>query len=153
MKPVGTGPYKFVSHTPGVELVCEAFEGYWRKPPAIKRLVFKVVPDEATRLAKLRDTFGCKAFKIRLGTPGGRNKDAAPGRSEAYYLRVSRWMSVLFGVALCGIAVYVWLGEDTGSASTGFGVLALGHKESVVAGHEDRYEILDPGEKLYRRKR
>jgi L-alanine-DL-glutamate epimerase-like enolase superfamily enzyme len=39
--------------------------------------------DEATRLAKLRDTFGCKAFKIRLGSPGGRNKDAAPGRSEA----------------------------------------------------------------------
>ena len=34
-----------------------------------------------------------------------------------------------------------------------FGVLALGHKESVVAGHEDRYEILDGGEKLYRRKR
>jgi solute:Na+ symporter, SSS family len=52
----------------------------------------------------------------------------APGRSEAHYLRVSRWMSVFFGVALCGIAVYVWLGEDTGSASTGFGVLALGLK-------------------------
>jgi chemotaxis protein methyltransferase CheR len=34
-----------------------------------------------------------------------------------------------------------------------FGVLALGHKESVVATHEDRYEVLDPGEKLYRRKR
>ena len=34
-----------------------------------------------------------------------------------------------------------------------FGVLALGHKESVVTAHEDRYEILDPGEKLYRRKR
>ena len=39
--------------------------------------------DEATRLARLRDQFGCKAFKIRLGTPGGRNRDAAPGRSEA----------------------------------------------------------------------
>ena len=39
--------------------------------------------DEATRLARLRDTLGCKAFKIRLGTPGGRNQDAAPGRSEA----------------------------------------------------------------------
>ena len=34
-----------------------------------------------------------------------------------------------------------------------FGVLALGHKESVVAGHEDRYEVIDAGEKLYRRKR
>ena len=34
-----------------------------------------------------------------------------------------------------------------------FGVLALGHKESVVASREDRYEVLDAGEKLYRRKR
>ena len=34
-----------------------------------------------------------------------------------------------------------------------FGVLALGHKESVVGSHEDRYEVLDPTEKLYRRKR
>jgi L-alanine-DL-glutamate epimerase-like enolase superfamily enzyme len=39
--------------------------------------------DEAERLARLRDRFGCRAFKIRLGTPGGRNRDAAPGRSEA----------------------------------------------------------------------
>jgi chemotaxis protein methyltransferase CheR len=34
-----------------------------------------------------------------------------------------------------------------------FGVLALGHKESVVASHEERYEVLDAAEKLYRRKR
>jgi chemotaxis protein methyltransferase CheR len=34
-----------------------------------------------------------------------------------------------------------------------FGVLALGHKESVVSTHEDRYEVLDAAEKLYRRKR
>src|SRR3989454_6832001 len=52
--PVGAGPYKFVSFTPGVELVMEAFEGYWRKAPAVKRLVFKVVSDEATRLAALK---------------------------------------------------------------------------------------------------
>jgi peptide/nickel transport system substrate-binding protein len=51
--PVGAGPYRFVSFTPGVELVLEAFEPYWRKPPSIKRLVFKVIPDDATRLAAL----------------------------------------------------------------------------------------------------
>src|SRR5262245_59076580 len=34
--PVGAGPYKFVSFTPGVELVLEAFDGYWRKVPAVK---------------------------------------------------------------------------------------------------------------------
>jgi peptide/nickel transport system substrate-binding protein len=52
--PVGAGPYKFVSFTPGVELVMEAFEGYWRKTPSVKRLVFKVISDESTRLAALK---------------------------------------------------------------------------------------------------
>ena len=42
--PIGAGPYKFVSFTPGVELVLEAFDGYWRKTPTVKRLVFKVDP-------------------------------------------------------------------------------------------------------------
>src|SRR2546427_10191304 len=49
--PVGAGPYRFVSFTPGVELVLEAFEQYWRKTPSVKPLVFKVIPDESTRLA------------------------------------------------------------------------------------------------------
>jgi peptide/nickel transport system substrate-binding protein len=53
-QPVGLGPYKFVSNTPGVELVLEAFEGYWRKTPAVKRLVFKSVPEATTRLAMLK---------------------------------------------------------------------------------------------------
>jgi peptide/nickel transport system substrate-binding protein len=52
--PVGAGPYRFVSFTPGVELVLEAFDQYWRKPPAVKRLVFKVIPDDTTRVAALK---------------------------------------------------------------------------------------------------
>ena len=52
--PIGAGPYKFVSFNPGVELVLEAFEGYWRKMPSVKRLVFRVIPEEATRLAALK---------------------------------------------------------------------------------------------------
>src|SRR2546426_1500208 len=53
--PVGLGPYKFVSYTPGVELVLEAFEGYWRKVPPVKRLVLKTVPDPTTRAAMLKN--------------------------------------------------------------------------------------------------
>jgi len=52
--PVGAGPYKFVSFTPGVELVFEAFDQYWRKNPSVKRLIFKVIPEETTRLAALQ---------------------------------------------------------------------------------------------------
>ena len=63
--PIGAGPYKFVSFTPGVELVCEAFDGYWRKVPAIKRLVFKVIPDESTRLAALQRGEIDVAYSIR----------------------------------------------------------------------------------------
>jgi peptide/nickel transport system substrate-binding protein len=52
--PVGAGPYKFVSFTPGQELVLEAFDQYWRKTPSVRRLVFRVIPDESTRLAALK---------------------------------------------------------------------------------------------------
>jgi len=52
--PVGAGPYKFVSFKPGVELVLEAHEQYWRKIPTLKTLVFRTIPDESTRLAALK---------------------------------------------------------------------------------------------------
>ena len=63
--PVGAGPYKFVSFNPGVEMVLEAFDQYWRKPPTVKRLVFKVVPDETTRLAMLKRGEADIAYSIR----------------------------------------------------------------------------------------
>ena len=52
--PIGAGPYKFVSSTPGIELVMEAYEGYWRKMPSVKRLVYRSVPEATTRLAMLK---------------------------------------------------------------------------------------------------
>jgi peptide/nickel transport system substrate-binding protein len=52
--PVGLGPYKFVSNQPGIELVLEAYEGYWRKVPSVKRLVFKSVTEASTRMAMLK---------------------------------------------------------------------------------------------------
>jgi peptide/nickel transport system substrate-binding protein len=53
-QPVGLGPYRFVRFDPGVELVLEANERYWRKTPAIQRLIFKGVPERPTRLAMLK---------------------------------------------------------------------------------------------------
>jgi peptide/nickel transport system substrate-binding protein len=52
--PIGAGPYRFVGFNPGVEIVLEAFEGYWRKVPNVKRVVLKSVPDETTRAAALK---------------------------------------------------------------------------------------------------
>ena len=52
--PVGAGPYKVASFKPGVEIVLDAFDGYWRKPPAVKRLVMRSMPEETTRAAALK---------------------------------------------------------------------------------------------------
>jgi peptide/nickel transport system substrate-binding protein len=52
--PVGCGPYKFVEFVPGVRLIGEAFEDYWRKVPNIKRLEFHIIPEAATRLAMVK---------------------------------------------------------------------------------------------------
>src|SRR5262249_24286038 len=53
-QPVGLGHYRFVRQEPGIELVQEANERYWRKTPTIKRLIFKGVPERSTRLAMLK---------------------------------------------------------------------------------------------------
>jgi len=52
--PVGAGPFKLASMTPGVEIVLEAHEKYWRKTPKVKRIVMKSVPEGSTRLAMLK---------------------------------------------------------------------------------------------------
>lgn len=51
---VGAGPYRVVSWTKNAELVLEAFPGYWRGEPAIKRIVFRPIADETVRLTNLR---------------------------------------------------------------------------------------------------
>jgi peptide/nickel transport system substrate-binding protein len=63
--PIGAGPYRFVSFTPGVELVLEAFDQYWRKAPNVKRVTLRAIPDEATRLAALKRGEVDIAYAIR----------------------------------------------------------------------------------------
>ncbi len=53
-QPVGTGPFKFVSWTPGDQLVLEANEEYWDGAPDLKKVVFKVVPEVSTAISMLQ---------------------------------------------------------------------------------------------------
>jgi peptide/nickel transport system substrate-binding protein len=53
-QPIGAGPYKFVSHKPGVEVVLEAYTGYWRKVPTVKTWIMKSVPESTTRAVMLK---------------------------------------------------------------------------------------------------
>lgn len=53
LAPVGPGPYKFVEWIPGQRLVLEAFDDYWAGEPEIGTIEFRVILDEASRIAAL----------------------------------------------------------------------------------------------------
>ena len=52
--PVGTGPYKLVSYTPGQSMELEAFEEYHGGAPDVKSVRFVFVKEDSTRVAMLR---------------------------------------------------------------------------------------------------
>jgi L-alanine-DL-glutamate epimerase-like enolase superfamily enzyme len=81
----------------GVDTAIWDLYGKIHRKPVVELLGGKAVPfkaygssmsrtitpkDEATRLIKLRDLHGYKAFKVRAGTAGGHNRDAWPGRTD-----------------------------------------------------------------------
>lgn len=51
--PVGTGPFKFVSWTPGVEVVLEKNPDYWRGAPHIDRVIYRPIIEDQSRLTEL----------------------------------------------------------------------------------------------------
>jgi peptide/nickel transport system substrate-binding protein len=51
--PVGTGPFKFVSWSPGVEVVLEKNPDYWRGAPHIDKLIFRPIIEDQSRLTEL----------------------------------------------------------------------------------------------------
>ncbi|WP_339948355.1 ABC transporter substrate-binding protein [uncultured Albimonas sp.] len=55
-KPVGTGPWKFVSRTPKEGAVFEAWDGYWNQDhrPDADRLELKILPEDISRVAAFR---------------------------------------------------------------------------------------------------
>lgn len=54
LKPIGTGPFKFVSFAPGDNLVLERNPDYWDKgKPYLDKLIFRFIPDPATRASAI----------------------------------------------------------------------------------------------------
>ena len=52
--PVGTGPFKFVSYTPGQNIVLERYDGYWGTPAYLDQVTFKFVADVETAFTELQ---------------------------------------------------------------------------------------------------
>ena len=90
--PVGAGPYKLTSFNPGVELILDAHDRYWRKPPTVKRLVWKVVPEDITRLAMLKRGEVDVAYSLR-GTLGEEVKRTAGLKLVPTVISGTQWLN------------------------------------------------------------
>lgn len=53
-KPIGTGPYVLKSWMKGGELILQARKDYWKGAPKIDEVVFRPIPEDATRIAELK---------------------------------------------------------------------------------------------------
>ena len=53
--PIGTGPFKLVSFTPGQSFVVEAYEGYWNPElPYLDKVTFKIIADSDAIMTELQ---------------------------------------------------------------------------------------------------
>ena len=52
--PAGTGPYKLSEWQPSEQLVLERNEDYWGQEPSTEKLIFKVIPEDTTRVMALK---------------------------------------------------------------------------------------------------
>lgn len=53
LRPMGSGPYAFVSAIPGSQVVLKRNESYWGHEPPIRQVTFRAVPSPASRVADL----------------------------------------------------------------------------------------------------
>lgn len=52
--PIGTGPFKFVEWVQGDHLTVERFDDYWEEGDRVKKITYKPVPENGSRVAMLK---------------------------------------------------------------------------------------------------
>jgi peptide/nickel transport system substrate-binding protein len=55
LRPIGTGPFRFVELVKDDHLIVEAFDRHWRGASKIRRIVYRPIPEPFTRAAALRN--------------------------------------------------------------------------------------------------
>jgi peptide/nickel transport system substrate-binding protein len=88
-KPVGTGPFKFVSYTRSERLVVERNDGYWGDKAKLRTITFRFIPDDNARWLSLKTGDVDLIYDLprqllaEAGkTPGIKTAVAPPGATE-----------------------------------------------------------------------
>ncbi len=81
-QPIGTGPWKMTSFSPGASVELEAYKDYWGTKPAWDKLELLQIPEESTRVAML------KRGEVDIAPVS--NDNAIALRSTGYQLRQTK---------------------------------------------------------------
>lgn len=85
--PVGTGPYKLESFTPGTSVTLSAFDGYWGGTPKLAGIEFKGVSEDQTRL----DLLTSGEVDLIDNVPPDQAESVAKGRGTVLFNVPSLW--------------------------------------------------------------
>ena len=96
-RPIGAGPYRMVEHQRGSRIVLEAFDKYWGGTPAIRQVIFQIVPEPSARVALVESGRAGMATQLplrevqRLASKTGIVTKIYPF-SEVYMLRIPNYV-------------------------------------------------------------
>jgi peptide/nickel transport system substrate-binding protein len=132
-RPIGSGPFKFVSAETDREVILERNNDYWGARAKLERVRFAVVPDETTEALELRKGSGDVAINsltpdtVRtLGEEANLQVLTAPGTRLAYLgfnlrdpvLKDSRVrQAIAYALDRKPMIEYLWRGEATPASS------------------------------------
>jgi peptide/nickel transport system substrate-binding protein len=85
-EPNGTGPFVFESWTPGQEITFNKNENYWGEKAKVDKVVFKVVPEETTRISMLEtgEAHIAEPLSVAMMSTVETSKSSEVYRSEGY---------------------------------------------------------------------
>lgn len=81
-EPVGSGPYRFVSYTPGESIMFEAVEDHYRGAAAIPRVEFRVITDQNVLITQIM------SGELDYGLITPRNLEVLEGAGEVEIVEV-----------------------------------------------------------------
>lgn len=90
--PIGTGPYKLSSWDEGQAIVLEKNDDYFKNPPKIDTIVFKIISDDNAKAIQLKSG----EIDLALLTPKDAQNFSSDSNYNCYDMKTSDYRGILF---------------------------------------------------------
>ena len=149
LHPAGTGPWKFIKHTPGFSLLWEAKEEHHKKVPAFKEFEMVLSPEPATRMAMVLTGEAHMAelpreLHAQMIAQGMKVESSEGPATQIFYLMAGSYLPETDAYDPDGVFASVKIREAVNRAINREQVIrelfkGVGEPQRVMAGHPELY--------------